>query len=193
MCAWESQPMLMQTYGGQRTVSRVSLHFPTCLRQGFLLLPAVYTELTHSQASGNLPIIASHLFDCRQAGTAKHELPLCQSNCFIHRTISPALYCLLVVHETIPQASTLQTPEPLSLDLLCSALPDTLVCCFDRIWNLAPSMTFLKKRNHFLFHTQLLFKFATRPAGAEGSSPLPWLPAKHTEAGNGAGGQGGVS
>ena len=30
-------------------------------------------------------------------------------------------------------------------------------------------------------------------AGAEGSSPLPWLPAKHAEAGNGAGGQGGVS
>lgn len=176
-------------------------------KAGSLATPSCVSELTHSQASGNFPIIASHPSHCRQAGTADtltEQLLYPQNH--LPSNPWPFTASLLPMKPSLKlQPSKLQSHMPIEgayhwwasntipVEPLCPALPDTLVCCSDGIWNLAPSVTFFKKQNHFLFDTQLLFKFPTLPAGAEGASPLLWLPAKHAEAGNGAGGQRGGS
>lgn len=110
MCAGEAQPMLMYTYGGQRTISRVSLYLPPWRRQGFLLLTAVYTELTHSQASWTFPIIASSPSHCKQAGTANSNRATALS---IEPCPQPFTASLLFMKPSLkPQASKLQSHVP---------------------------------------------------------------------------------
>lgn len=56
-------------------------------------------------------MIASHLSHCRQVRTANMGYHSDRATALSTELSPPALYCLFVVHETIPQASTLQTPE----------------------------------------------------------------------------------
>lgn len=77
--------MLMQTYGGQRAISRVSLYLPTWLSR-----VSCHSQLTRSQASGNFSHDCLPSISLQTGQDCKHGLPLWQSNCFIHRTISPS-------------------------------------------------------------------------------------------------------
>lgn len=184
-----------------------------------LLFTAVYTKLAPSPTSGKFSLAISPLSHRRHARVADvgYHIQLDSrphsdrvTALSIEPSPQPSTASSLSVKPFFkPQHSQLQSYTPMEGTLLATTQPHTDTNHFPgsivpahachpgmMLWWHLKSGTkcdFLKKRNHFLFGTQLIFKFPTLPAGAEGSNPLLWLPAKHTEAGNGAGGQRGGS